>query len=308
MEEKNKVEKTQNKINEKEKNNLNLKFIIPIAFILISVPIIYFATTKLINNVETGLEDNSLNKDQIIEKKEKENIKENDSQKEDKEQKNTEPTIEYDDIKLTNENKINYNKSLANQGFDFALRYITDFENKDFIYNKNILDNVNSKFAFTLTSMLEDPNSFKLFVPYEDMSKEDQMNNTKIIEYLKIMEHSKKVLANPLTEEEIKKITIGNSIIENNKIKISLPMGWGLGPFILKANSLKKSTDKTEEILVADVLTKKVNNKIDYDTLMPLYENNILTWNKDLNYAKIEIIYKIVNNEKLLYKITFFKN
>lgn len=296
--------------NESKPNNPILKNILPILVVLILIPIVYCIVANLINNVESGIDNNNLsNTNQNITNENENTDKNNDKKSNEIDNKEIKTSIEYLDVELTNNEKISYNKMLLKNGFNFALRQTIDFENNDFPYNTNLLDNINTKYLFTLYAMIEDSETNKLFIPYDNMSEKDQIDNFRIIEFAKVLEYSKKVLSNPLTEEEIKQVNISGTKIEGNKIKTIMPAGWGLNAFVLKAKSLKKSTDNIEEILKADVLAKKVNSKVDYDAIINLTETNILNWNNDLIYANVEIVYKIINNNnKTLDKITFLKN
>lgn len=284
----------------KPKKSSALKYIIIFVIILILIPLIYLGVTKLITNVEKGIEDNSLGNEQI----EENTVQDNTAEKE----KEKEPKLEYLDVKLTKDEKILYNKEIGKQGFDVALRQIVDFDNNDFPYEVNLLDDINNKYLLTFYQIIDDPTKSKLFVPYDKMSKQDQENNVKIIEYAKVLDLSKDFLTNPLTEEDLQKVNISNTKIEGNKIKTEVGMGIGLPPFVLKAKSLKRSADNTEEILTIDVLTKKVDGKIDYDSLMEVKKEDVLTWDDSLNYAKVEIVLKIVKNDRTFTSFTFLKD
>ena len=212
------------------------------------------------------------------------------------------------EISLSDSEKIDINKKLG-EYITLPLRQITDItRSKDFIYNKNFLNEEKNKYYIVLNIMQK-----------EILNEFNQFNNNGEIETSisvnKVNEYYNKIFGINLNEEKLLNAnTSYNLRIKDGMLYGSYDTGWGINPFELKAKKLVKNNETDIYTLTADVLMKIKEYHADFtefdDDVTIKYGNpEVLTWPEEYEYAELEIQYKKDSEGKnQLISMSFVKN
>ena len=212
------------------------------------------------------------------------------------------------EISLSDSEKIDINKKLG-EYITLPLRQITDItRSKDFIYNKNFLNEEKNKYYIVLNIMQK-----------EILNEFNQFNNNGEIETSisvnKVNEYYNKIFGINLNEEKLLNAnTSYNLRIKDGMLYGSYDTGWGINPFELKAKKLVKNNETNIYTLTAEVLMKIKEYHADFtefdDDVTIKYGNpEVLTWPEEYEYAELEIQYKKDSEGKnQLISMSFVKN
>ena len=214
------------------------------------------------------------------------------------------------EIKLSENEKININKELR-ESFILSLREITNFEQNDLTFNKNLLNEIENRYYITWYTMLEDTALDSEFV--EGLLEDGTYASGGFaIKKSFLKNYYYDIFNEKLDENELLKGDYSCLLsIKNDMLYSSAPTGWGIDPFVLKANKLELNNETKTYMLYVDFLTavkSGTNREIDYDTLMGVLQPETLTWNNSLNYATLKIEYQKDNaNNYTLQSLVFEK-
>ena len=215
-----------------------------------------------------------------------------------------------EEIKLSDNQKSSINKELRNS-FILSLREITNFEQNDLTFNKNLLNEIENRYYITWYAMLEDTALDSEFV--EGLLEDGTYASGGFAIKKSFLENYYYDIFNEkLNENELLKGDYSCLLsIKNDMLYSSAPTGWGIDPFVLKANKLELNNETKTYTLYVDFLTavkSGTNREIDYDTLMGVLQPETLTWNNSLNYATLKIEYQKDNaNNYTLQSLVFEK-
>ena len=179
---------------------------------------------------------------------------------------------------------------------------------KDFIYNKNFLNEEKNKYYIVLNTMQKEIlNEFNQFNDNGEIETSISVN--------KVNEYYNKIFGINLNEEKLLNAnTSYNLRIKDGMLYGSYDTGWGINPFELKAKKLVKNNETNIYTLTAEVLMKIKEYHADFtefdDDVTIKYGNpEVLTWPEEYEYAELEIQYKkdSEGNNKLV-SMSFVKN